>query len=129
MEKGKFIFDTFKEWDTYAWSACKHLAKGVARILFALFFGMVSIFVFCGKQIEAFCRREPVASGLVGMLTLLLIVGWIATYVNGRAATKTAEFQRDSIGYKLDKYMQAYDTSEAVVIENDTIRYGSKVLP
>lgn len=127
--ENKFVFVSFKEWYMYLWRACKRVAKGLCQILFSLVMGIVSLLIYCGKQVEAFCRREPIAAGIVGMLFFVLTVGWCFTFVNGRAATKTAEHQRDSIGYKLDMVLQAYDSTSTIVIGNDTIRHGQGFHP
>jgi hypothetical protein len=122
--KGKWIFDSFAEWRGYLRRACWGLAKGLMRLVYAIVIGLVSLIVFCGKQVEAFCRRETVASLIIGFVLVLLVSGWVFTFVNGRMETRTAEHQRDSIGYKLDKMMQAYDGSAMVIVDNDTISYG-----
>lgn len=121
MEK-KFVFVSFSEWYMYLWRACKRVAKGLCQIAFSFVMGIVSLLIYCGKQVEAFCRREPIAAGIVGVLFFVLTVGWCFTFVNGRVATKTAEHQRDSIGYKLDMVMHAYDSVNTIKVEYDTIR-------
>jgi hypothetical protein len=84
--------------------------------------GFVSIFAYIGRKIEAFCRREPVAALIITITFAIMSLGWISTFMEGRMRIKTAEYQRDSIGYKLDKYLQCYDSSATIVIENDTIQ-------
>ena len=123
MEK-KWIFETFRDWYTYLWKACRRFIKGFLMILWSLLMGIVSVLVYCGKQIEAFCRRETVAAVIVGSVIVLLILGWVFTFVNGRVAQKTAEHQRDSISYCLSKYMQAYDSTSVIVVDQDTIYNG-----
>ena len=92
--------------------------------MLSIVFGVISLLIYCGKQIEAFCVREKVAAAIIAVVFFVLVLGWISTYMNGRIATKTAEYQRDSIGYKLDKYMQGFDSSSTIVVDKDTIRYG-----
>ena len=123
MEK-KWIFETFRDWYTYLWKAVKTFVVGFVKILYSFLMGIVSVFVYCGKQIEAFCRRETVAAVIVGVVIAMLILGWVFTFVKGRVAQKTAEHQRDSISYCLSKYMQAYDSTSVIVIDQDTIYNG-----
>lgn len=127
--ENKFVFVSFSEWYMYLWRACKRAAKGLCQIVFCLVMGIVSVLFYCFKQIEAFCRREPIAAGIVGVLFVFLSVGWCLTFVNGRAATRAAEYQRDSIGYKLDMFMHACDTTKMYVVARDTIRYEQGFLP
>jgi hypothetical protein len=120
----KFIFESFKEWYTYLWKACKHFAKGIFRIVYSLIMGIASILVWVAKLIGAFCKRETTASIILFSLIFILSIGWLSTYMNGKVATKTALYQRDSISLKLDKYLQAYESSEDIIVGGDTIRYG-----
>lgn len=120
----KFIFESFKEWYTYLWKACKHFAKGIFRIVYSLIMGIVSVLAWLTRLIAAFCRRETTASVILFSLIFVLGFGWLSTYMNGKVATRTALYQRDSISLKLDKYLQAYDASAVVIVDNDTIRHG-----
>ena len=118
MEK-KWIFETFEQWYTYLWKAVKTFVMGFVKIIYSIVVGIVSVIVWVGKLIEAFCRREPIAALIVGLLMVLLILGWVTTFVKGRAETKTAEYQRDSIGYVLDKYIES-----GLVAEKDSMGHG-----
>ena len=120
----KFIFETFKDWYTYLWKACKHFGKGIFRIVYSLVMGVVSILAWVAKLVAAFCRRETTASIILFSLIFILAFGWLSTYMNGKVATRTALYQRDSISLKLDKYLQAYESSEDIIVGGDTIRYG-----
>lgn len=120
----KFIFESFKEWYTYLWKACKHFAKGIFRIVYSLIMGIVSVLAWVTRLIAAFCRRETTASVILFSLIFVLGFGWLSTYMNGKVATRTALYQRDSISLKLDKYLQAYDSSQDIIVGGDTIRYG-----
>lgn len=78
--------------------------------------------VWCGKQIEAFCKRETIAATIIGIIITFLVFGWVSTFMKLRAKVMTAEYQRDSIGYTLDKYLQAFDSTSTIIVDNDTIR-------
>lgn len=118
----QFIFDSLHQWKVCFLAGLGKAGWGIWRILTCIIGGVISILIFCGKEIEAFCRREPIAAMIVSVTIVALTAGWIMTFVHGRVAVKTAEYQRDSIGYKLDKYMQAYDSTSTIVIDNDTIQ-------
>lgn len=120
----KIFFESFKEWYTYLWKACKHFAKGIFRIVYSLIMGIVSVLAWVTRLIAAFCRRETTASVILFSLIFVLGFGWLSTYMNGKVATRTALYQRDSISLKLDKYLQAYDSSQDIIVGGDTIRYG-----
>ena len=120
----KYLFDSFAGWYGYLWRSCKALVASLLKILYSIVGGLASVIVCIYKIVAAFCRREFVASLIIGVIILFLSFGWMTSYMNGKVATRTAEYQRDSIGYKLDKMMQAYEGSSMVVIDNDTIRYG-----
>lgn len=102
----------------------ERFAWGLWRMITGIFFGIISILVYCGKQIEAFCKREPIASLIIAVVVIGLSAGWIVTSVNGSVKLRTAEYQRDSIGYTLDKYLQAYDSTDIIVVNGDTIQKG-----
>ena len=122
--ESKIIFDTFKDWYTHLWKVCKHLAKGVYGILYSVIIGIVSVLAWLGRITGAFCKRETVASVILFSLIIILGYGWLSSYMNGKVATRTALYQRDSISLKLDKYLQAYESSEDIIVGGDTIRYG-----
>lgn len=123
MEK-KLLFTTFKEWLTFLWGSVRKCIKGFAQILYALLMGVVSLLVFCGKQIEAFCKRETTASFIIACVILFMAVGWISTFTHGRHEAVLAQHKADSISYQLDRYMQAYDSTATVVVNGDTVKYG-----
>ena len=121
----KLLFDSFAGWYGYLWKACKTFVKGLLKIVYSLFGGVASVFVWLYGLIAAFCKREFVASVIIGAVIVALSLGWVSTYMNGRVAVKTAEYQRDSIGHRLDKMMQAYDSATLIVVDNDTL-YNAK---
>ena len=123
MEK-KLLFSTFKEWLTFLWGSVRKCVKGFAQILYALLMGVVSLLVFCVKQIEAFCKRETIAAFIIALVILGMGVGWISTFTHERQATVVAQHRADSISYSLERYLQVYDSSATVVVNGDTVKYG-----
>lgn len=103
-------------------AAISHLWWGLSKVITNTLFGIISLFIFFGKKVEAFCKREPIASFIMAVLIVTLSFGWISTFVSGRIATRTAQYQRDSVSIKLDRYLQCYDSTAIIIIENDTIR-------
>jgi myosin-crossreactive antigen len=86
--------------------------------------GVISLLIFCGKQIEAFCRRETIAAFIIAGVIVLMAAGWIYTFTHERQAVVFAQHKADSISYRLERYLQVYDSSSTVVINGDTIRHG-----
>lgn len=114
------MFETFRQWKVCMTAGIEKASWGIWRILTGVFFGFLSVLWWIGRMVEAFARREKVAAAIIGILLLILSFGWIATYVNTKTQLTTAEYQRDSIGYVLDRYMQAYDS---VIVDGDTLKY------
>lgn len=97
------LFDDFRQWRVCLWSGVCKAAWGLLRIVTCILFGIVSVFVYIGKQIVAFCKREFLASLIIGILITMICVGWLGTFVKERAARVDAEMQRDSISYELSR--------------------------
>lgn len=116
------LFDNWHQWKVCFLSGCRNAAWGLWRIISCILFGIVTVMVWCGKQIEAFCKRETIAATIISIVITFLVFGWVSTFMKLRANVMTAEHQRDSIGYTLDKYMQAFEPNAVLVVNNDTIR-------
>ena len=116
------LFSSWHQWKVCFISGCKNAGWGIWRIITCMLFGIVSILIWCGKQIEAFCKRETIAAVIISILIIALSFGWISTFMQMRVSVMTAEHQRDSIGYTLDKYMQAFDSTSTIIVDKDTIR-------
>jgi Na+/melibiose symporter-like transporter len=121
--KDRLIFESLAQWWGCTVSAFRHIGKGVARLLYAIVIGIVSLFVWIGKQIEAFCKREPVAAGIIAAVFLLMSVGWIYTFTRERHATVVAQHKADSLAYDLSRITQFADTDNLMVENKDTLRY------
>ena len=75
--------------------------------------------IWYGKKVEAFCRREALAAFLIGLMVIILAIGWMATYMNFRVQNKTLEYQRDSVSIRLDRVMRTYDTQDTITKDYD----------
>ena len=107
--ENKWIFDSFVQWRTYLWKAFVHFFKGVSRIILSVVMGIVSVLVFCGKQIEAFCRREPIAAVVIAIVFACQTAGWTATFVHERHTSVVAQHLADSLSYELSRYTDVYE--------------------
>lgn len=90
------------------WQGCiKSAIAGIARNVWALFYtlalGLFSLIVWLIVSVEDFCKREPKAALVMGIIIVFLSVGWILCYVNGRAQLLTAQYERDSVSIVLDR--------------------------
>lgn len=124
MEKSNFIFESFGDWRKFFVSSVRQFFVGMFRIIYAVIMAVVSLLVYAGKQIEAFCKRETTASFIIACVILFMAVGWISTFTHGRHEAVLAQHKADSISYQLDRYMQAYDSTATVVVNGDTVKYG-----
>lgn len=100
------LFDDFRQWRVCLLAGVHKFLWGLWRIISCLLFGIISFLVWIGKQIEAFCKREFVASLIIGVLFVLLVAGWLTTFISERAHRVNAEMQRDSLSLKLDSAKQ-----------------------
>ena len=117
------IYREFTDWQEEFINRLKQLTQGVFGLLFyVILMGIVSLFVYCGKQIEAFFRRETIAASIVAIVFVLMSVGWTITFVKERHKRVEAQHKADSLSYDLSKFTQMYDSTELIVINGDTIR-------
>lgn len=99
------LFDDFRQWRVCLWAGVCKFLWGLCRIISCMLFGIISFLVWIGKQIEAFCKREFIASLIIGVLFVFLLAGWLTTFLSERAHRVNAEMQRDSISYELSRYV------------------------
>ena len=122
----KYLFYDFKAWLSYMKASVKRTILGICQIMYGIIMGIVSVFAYIGRQIEDFCKRETFAAIIIGIVICILAGGWLFSFVVGRASIKKVEAERDSISLKYSKYMQAYDTTDMVIVYGDTIKYSYK---
>lgn len=115
------LFETWHSWKVCMWAGCKNFAWGLWRVITCIVLGILSIFKWIGTMIEAFAHREPIAMLVVSIIIACLSVGWLYTFVGTRATIKSALWERDSMSLKLDRYMQAYEQGDIIVLKNDTL--------
>ena len=115
----KFLFNGWHEWKVCMAAAFSHLWWGLSKIIVNTLFGIISLFIFFGKKVEAFCRREALAAFLIGLIVIILAIGWMATYMNFRVQNRTLEYQRDSVSIRLDRVMRTYDTQDTITKDYD----------
>lgn len=101
----KHQFETFESWRIVGWCRFKELLSGLYGVLYVwLLWGVLSIFIFIGQQIEAFCRREPVAAFIVAVVIIFLAWGWISSSTSYKAELTTTQYLVDSLSYELSRY-------------------------
>ena len=120
-----FLFDSIHQWKVCFLSGCRNAGWGIWRIVTCIIFGIVSLCKYLFEKLAAAVSRYP-KSAIVIFAVITVAISTL-TFVSGRMKLKTAEYQRDSIGYRLDKYLQAYDTTSTIIVGNDTIRRGYDV--
>lgn len=118
----EYLFTSWLQWRVCFVAGVQSLAWGLWRIITCIVLGLLSILWYCIRQIEAFCKREPVAAAIIAVIILSLSIGWIVTYVNRSVELRAALDQRDSISIKLDRYLQAYESGKTLIVNGDTIR-------
>lgn len=101
----RLLFETWHQWKVCMWSGVCKMSWGFMRILACIVLGIISVFWWIVRQIEAFCKREFIASLIIGVLFVLLVAGWLTTFMSERAHRVNAEMQRDSISYELSRYV------------------------
>ena len=116
------IFENWHQWKVCFLSGIRKASWGIWRIVTCILYGILSVLYFVFRQICAFCRRESIAAAIIGVVFFVMSVGWISTFMDGRVKVRNAEYQRDSMSIKLDKYLQAYESSATIIIDNDTIK-------
>lgn len=105
----KYLFNGLHEWKICMAAAVSHLWWGVCKIIANILFGIVSLFIYFGKKVEAFCMRETTAAFIITTILCGILIGWLSTYMNSRLNCKTLEHERDSVSIRLDRVMQSYN--------------------
>lgn len=106
MKDFTYIFKDFREWRKYLWSAVKHLGKGVARILFAVVFGLTSIVVHLWRKACRFVGKYPNIA--LGAFIVVVASVWLVMFASNRATIKGLEHQRDSIAWQYDNFKSSH---------------------
>ena len=104
--KRKWIFDSFKEWRNYLFESVKLFGVGIAKVLYSFVFGIISVCVYIGKKIEAFCKRETTAALIIGFVFCAVCVGCVYVFTQERHARVEAQHKADSLSYELGRITQ-----------------------
>lgn len=112
------LFDDFRQWRVCLWAGVCKFLWGLWRIISCLLFGIISFLVWIFKQIEAFCKREFVASLVIGVIAVVFFISFGLTFVKERKARVDAEMQRDRLKYELDSTKQLIP--ERKYLDDDT---------
>ena len=115
----KFLFNGWHEWKVCMAAAISHLWWGLSKVITNTLFGIISLFIFFGKKVEAFCRREALAAFCIFLMIGIISIGWLVTYMNYRVQNRTLEYQRDSVTIRLDRIMRTYDTQDTITKDYD----------
>lgn len=119
------IYREFRTWRKGTERRLYQLLNGFYGLLFnSLIMGIVSLLIYAARQVNAFFRRETIAAGIVSCLVIALSVGWLTTFVKERHKRVEIQHRADSLAYGLSKFTQMYDSTEAIVINGDTIRHA-----
>lgn len=106
MKEFSYIFKDFTEWRKYLTKAAMHLCKGIARMAFAVVFGIVSVFIHLWRAACRFVGKYPnIALG--GFIVVVAFV-WIVMFASNRATVKGLEAQRDSITWQYQNFKESH---------------------
>lgn len=116
------LYKTIKEWAEAAKYRLRQFAEGLCGVLFyILIMGIVSLVVYAITNVKAFYERERKASIVFAVMVILLLWGWISTFVSERATAVKYSHKTDSLSYELSKFRLAFDEGDSIIIGNDTI--------
>jgi len=106
MKPFTFVFKDFTEWWKYLTKSALHLVKGMARILFAVVFGLTSIVVHLWRKACGFVGKYPNIA--LGAFIVVVAFVWIVMFASNRATIKGLEHQRDSIAWQYQNFKESH---------------------
>ena len=116
------IYKTKKEYYESVKYRLRQFSSGLWGLLFhCLIMGVISLLVYIMNAVKAFFLRERVAGAVIAALFMVMLFGWMVTFVSGRAKAVKYECIADSLSYELSKFTQAYGEGDKVIIGTDTI--------
>lgn len=121
----QLLFDSWHSWKVCFLSGCKKFLWGFVRIITCIILGILSVIRWLWRLLRKAVGDYPTSSIIIAVLLCIGI--YLFMFVKGRARLVTAEHQRDSLSYELSKFTQMYDSTETIVINGDTIRYGENI--
>ena len=106
MKKFTFVFKDFTEWRRFLWRAVMHLLKGIARIIFAVVFGLWSLLVHAWRASVSWVGRYPnIALG--GFIVVAVLI-FVLMFARNRAKVLGLESQRDSIAWQYQAFKESH---------------------
>lgn len=109
----RFIFQNWKDWRDFCEKSFVTLAKGLARVVITIVFGIISLLIAAYKVVAKFVRNNAVLS--LSVLCFVVIIGWLASYIGMQAEIKTAEYKRDSLSYQMQRVQDALEGDTIIV--------------
>lgn len=100
------VIYSWEDWKIFAEIAVRSVFVGIVRPIWLVVTGIVSFLYYLYTLVRDFIKREFVASFVIGIIFVLLCIGWIATFVSERKYRVDAEMQRDKLRYELDSTKQ-----------------------
>ena len=85
----KYLFLSLGSWQKYIKDAAIEFLTGIARIVYAILMGIVSVLYILIKLIVKWIRNNPVYS--LSALSIVLAVSLVLVYVNGSVKAKAYE--------------------------------------
>lgn len=114
------LFYGLGDWLSYAKKAVTRFAIGLLMIVYAVIMGVVTIFYNVFLIAKRFVLKYPVH--VLSFLCVTLCVLLLFNFVSYSKRIKTYEYQRDSIGYELQKIEQALGGDTIIIgVKNKTV--------
>ncbi len=120
----KYLFENWQQFKDYLLIGCQKFVWGFCRIIAALFLGLVSLIRAFWQLLVRLVAKYPKVAIVFGVMAILFVYG--ITYTRMKAKLVAAEFNRDSITYRLSKFEAMYEDTDSVIVvksssKNDTI--------
>ena len=114
------LFDSWHQWKVCFLAGCKEFWWGFARIISCLILGVLSIIRWLWQLLLKAISLYPAAAVIV--MVILCACIWLFTYVNGKAKLVSAENERDTMAYRLQKFEKMYDgnTDSLIIVRKPT---------
>lgn len=100
------VIYSLEDWKIFAEIAIRSFFVGIVRPFWLIVTGIISFLYYLYTLVKDFTKREFVASFVIGIIFVLLCIGWIATFVSERKHRIDAEMKRDKLRYELDSTKQ-----------------------
>lgn len=123
-----FMFENIAQWRVCMYAAVCKFLWGLTRLLLYTVTGLLSLMRWLWQKLVKWVGNYPATAIVIAVGVFAVI--WTLTFAHGRARLVTAEYQRDSLSYRLNELMRLTDTGEKLVVGDDTITiYSSYDIP